>query len=100
MRGSRGIAGYHESGLSGLGRASARPHGVSHVWRADSTSSTPHQCYCGIDLHARSLYICLVSRDGEVLLRRNMKAAPEPFLKAIAPSREGLVGAVECMFTW
>jgi hypothetical protein len=25
--------------LSGLGRASARPRDVSHVWRADSTSS-------------------------------------------------------------
>jgi hypothetical protein len=44
--------------------------------------------------------MCIVSRDGEVLLHRNMKAAPEPFLKAIAPDREGLVVAVECMVTW
>jgi transposase len=29
-----------------------------------------------------------------------MKAAPEPFLKTVAPSREGLVVAVECIFTW
>jgi hypothetical protein len=29
-----------------------------------------------------------------------MQAAPEPFLKAIAPYRDGLVVAVECMFTW
>jgi transposase len=29
-----------------------------------------------------------------------MKAAPEPFLKAVAPYREGLVVAVECLFTW
>ena len=29
-----------------------------------------------------------------------MKAAPEPFLKAIAPYRDGLVVAVECIFTW
>jgi len=29
-----------------------------------------------------------------------MKAAPEPFLKAIAPDREGLVVAVECLLTW
>jgi transposase len=29
-----------------------------------------------------------------------MKAAPEPFLKAVAPYREGLVVAVECIFTW
>src|SRR3989442_1838520 len=56
--------------------------------------------YCGIDLHARSMYVCILSHDGDVLLHRNMKAAPEPLLKAIAPYREGLVVAVECMFTW
>src|SRR5262245_14742789 len=59
-----------------------------------------HPFYCGIDLHARSMYVCLLSHDGDVLLHRNMKAAPEPLLKAIVPYREGLVVAVECMFTW
>jgi transposase len=44
--------------------------------------------------------VCIVNRDGEILMHRNMKAAPEPFLKAIAPYREGLVVAVECIFTW
>jgi transposase len=29
-----------------------------------------------------------------------MQAGPEPFLKAIAPYREGLVVAVECIFPW
>src|SRR5215467_9235558 len=59
-----------------------------------------HPFYCGIDLHARSMYVCIVNHAAEILLHRNMKAAPEPFLKAIAPYREGLVVAVECMFTW
>jgi transposase len=59
-----------------------------------------HPFYCGIDLHARSMYVCIMNHAGEVLLHRNMKAAPEPFLKAVAPYREGLVVAVECMFTW
>jgi transposase len=59
-----------------------------------------HPFYCGIDLHARSMYVCIVNRDGEILLHRNMKAAPEPFLKAVAPYRDGLVVAVECLFTW
>jgi transposase len=60
----------------------------------------PHQFYCGIDLHARSMYVCILSHDGDLLLHRNMKAAPEPFLQAVAPYREGLVVAVECVFTW
>src|SRR5918992_3139048 len=59
-----------------------------------------HPFYCGIDLHARSMYVCIVSQDGEMLLHRNMPAAPEPFLKAVAPYRDGLVVAVECIFTW
>jgi transposase len=59
-----------------------------------------HPFYCGIDLHARSMYVCIVNRDGEILLHRNMKAAPEAFLKAVAPYRDGLVVAVECIFTW
>jgi transposase len=59
-----------------------------------------HQFYCGIDLHARSMYVCILSHDGETLVHRNMKAAPEPFLKTVAPYREGLVVAVECIFTW
>jgi transposase len=59
-----------------------------------------HPFYCGIDLHARSMYVCILSQEGEILLHRNMQAAPEPFLKAVAPYREGLVVAVECIFTW
>jgi transposase len=59
-----------------------------------------HPFYCGIDLHARSMYVCIVTHDGEIVLHKNMKAAPEPFLKAIAPYRDRLVVAVACIFTW
>jgi transposase len=46
------------------------------------------------------MYLCVLNQEGEILLHRNMKAGPEPFLKAIAPYREGLVVCVECIFTW
>jgi hypothetical protein len=59
-----------------------------------------HQFYCGIDLHARAMYVCILNGDGEIFWHRNMKAAPEPFLKAIAPYREDLVVCVDCVFTW
>src|SRR5919199_1594569 len=59
-----------------------------------------HQFYCGIDLHARTMYLCLLNRDGEILVHRNMPAGPEPLLKAIAPYREDLVICVECIFPW
>jgi transposase len=63
-------------------------------------STQQHQTYCGIDLHARTMYVCLLDQRGEVLVHRNMKTDPQPFLKAIAPYREGRVVAVECLFTW
>jgi hypothetical protein len=59
-----------------------------------------HQFYCGIDLHARSMYVCIMNHDGEILVHRNMKAGPDPFLQTIAPYREDLVVCVECIFTW
>ena len=63
-------------------------------------STNQHQFYGGIDRHARSMYVCLLSQEGEIVLHRNMKVGPEPFLQAVAPSREGLVVAVEYLFTW
>src|SRR5437667_12602502 len=59
-----------------------------------------HQFYCGIDLHARMMYACILDQHGEMRLHRNMKASPETFLKAIAPYRDDVVVAVECIFTW
>ena len=50
-----------------------------------------HQHYCGIDLHARTMYLCIVSHDGEILLHRNMKTSPRKLLRAIEPYREDLV---------
>src|SRR5262245_5672885 len=59
-----------------------------------------HQFYCGIDRHARTMYLCLLHQDGEIMLHRNMKARPEMLLKAIAPYRDDIVVAVACIFPW
>src|SRR5919197_1840230 len=59
-----------------------------------------HRYYCGIDLHARSMYVCVLDSQGEILTHRNMACSPELFLKAIAPYREDIAVAVECIFTW
>ena len=59
-----------------------------------------HPFYCGIDRHARTMDVCILSQDGEIVLHRNMPAGPAPFLKAIAPYREDIVVCVECIFTW
>ena len=59
-----------------------------------------HQHWCGIDLHARTMYACILDSQGEALVHKNLKATPEAFLEAIAPYREGLVVAVECVYVW
>lgn len=59
-----------------------------------------HKFYCGIDLPARTMYVCILNQAGETVLHRNMKTDPALFLKVIAPYREDLVVAVECIFTW
>ena len=59
-----------------------------------------HKFYCGIDLHAKKMYLCILDEAGEILLHRNIKTDREVFLKVIEPFREDVVVAVECMFTW
>jgi transposase len=56
--------------------------------------------YAGVDLHARSLFLCVLDRDGQERFARNLPAAPAPFLQAVQPFREGLVVGCECMHCW
>jgi transposase len=59
-----------------------------------------HRFYCGIDLHARSMYLCILDQAGTILLHQNFAADPNTLRQAIAPYRDGLVVAAECMFAW
>jgi transposase len=56
--------------------------------------------YAGVDLHARALFLVILDRDGRVVFARNLPAAPEPFLRAVAPFRDGLLVACECVHCW
>ena len=47
---------------------------------------TQHQYYCGIDLHARSIHRCILDQAGQVFVHHNMRANPDAFLKAVAPT--------------
>ncbi len=46
-----------------------------------------HKYYCGIDLHARRMYVCIIDEQGEIREHRNMKTDRDAFLKTIAPFR-------------
>lgn len=59
-----------------------------------------HKHYCGIDLHTRIIYLCILNNDGEVLLHKQTHSNPESLMKLIKPYLEDLIITVECMFTW
>jgi len=35
-----------------------------------------HKYYCGIDLHARKMYVCIVDQKGKVMVHENIKTDP------------------------
>jgi hypothetical protein len=73
-------------------------HPPKEAWMNFSTQQ--HKHYCGIDLHARAMYVCILDQHGTKLVHKNLPTTPEAFLRVIAPYREDLVGGGECMFTW
>jgi transposase len=63
------------------------------------TSTT--QFNCGIDLHARQMYVCLMDRDGHKLVHTNIKNNDfDYFLKRVEPYKHELTVCCECMFGW
>ncbi len=59
-----------------------------------------HKHYCGIDLHARSLYVCIQDSTGAILVHKECAAKPDRLLAIIAPFLDDLVIGVECMHCW
>jgi transposase len=59
-----------------------------------------HRFYCGIDLHARLLAVCIVDQAGTIVYRKQLPAEPQALLEALAPFRPDVVIAVECLFAW
>lgn len=59
-----------------------------------------HKYYCGIDLHTKKMYVCVLNSSGEIMAHRNLNTDACAFLEFIAPFREDIVVAAECMFTW
>jgi hypothetical protein len=44
-----------------------------------------HTHFCGVDLHTKAMFLCLLDGQGNILLERNTLANPKSFLKAIEP---------------
>lgn len=59
-----------------------------------------HEHYCGIDLHTKKMYVCIINQQNEIVLHKNINTDPDIFMGIIQPFRGDLVVGVECMFTW
>ena len=59
-----------------------------------------HPYYCGIDLHARLLYVCIIDDKGEVLVHKKISDPPEALLALLEPYIGNIVVGVECMHCW
>jgi hypothetical protein len=46
------------------------------------------------------MYVCIRNHEGEIMLHHQMTTSPATFLQAIAPDREDLVVAGDCILTW
>src|SRR5437667_10103126 len=63
------------------------------------TSTTEFNC--GIDLHARQMYVCVMDRQGKKLVHTNVLNNDfKYFLKLVEPYKHDLTVCCECMFGW
>ncbi|WP_055732622.1 IS110 family transposase [Agarivorans gilvus] len=59
-----------------------------------------HPYYCGIDLHARVLYVCIINDKGEKVLHQKIPAEKDALLELITPYQDQVVIGAECMHCW
>src|SRR5512135_16143 len=63
--------------------------------------TTTTEYNCGIDLHARQMYVCVMDRQGKKLVHTNVLNNDfDYFLKLVGPYRHDLTVCCECMFGW
>lgn len=59
-----------------------------------------HPYYCGIDLHARMLFVCIIDQQDKVLVHQKIPAGPDALMKLVQPYIDQIVIGVECMHCW
>jgi len=62
----------------------------------------PHtKFYCGIDLHSRNIYICVIDRQQKDFVHKNLKNRDtDLFLKYIEPYKDSIVVGCESAYAW
>jgi hypothetical protein len=58
-----------------------------------------HQYYCGIDLHTKNMYVCIVNQAGNTLYHYNLPARKDSLFLAIKPCLPNIMIALEPIFS-
>ena len=56
--------------------------------------------FCGIDLHARTMYVCVMSKMGEIVFQRNLKNDFKLLLQVLEAHLGSIAVGVESTFNW
>ncbi len=59
-----------------------------------------HPYYCGIDLHARVLYVCIIDQEGQTCVHKEIPDSPNELKSILEPCLGDIVVGVECMHCW
>ena len=59
-----------------------------------------HKYYCGIDLHARKMFVCVLDQKGKTMVHENINTDTDLFIQIISPYLGDIVVGVECVFCW
>ena len=60
-----------------------------------------HEFVCGIDLHTKAMYVCIIDQNERILVHKNVSTDdPDTFVALIEPFKTDLVVACECTFSW
>ena len=66
------------------------------------TAQINSRYYCGIDLHSRTMYVCVMDKSGKILFHRNMKNDFEIFKDHVKSFFQEMAVGVEssCYYYW
>jgi transposase len=64
------------------------------------TAVVQKEFYCGVDLHAKTMFTTIMDATGKILFHRNIPNSPSYFLKVIQPYRHSIAVGVESTFNW
>lgn len=54
-----------------------------------------HAFHAGVDLHAKTMYVCVLDQSGQTVVHRNIRTDPREFLQLLEPYRHDVVVAAE-----